>query len=174
MIRRQVRGTLLFAVLALAGWATNSAALPPDDVLQEKVLEVGRSLGWSQAHEDRTEGVFVWRVTLKPPGQLNAECKGLFAWYLKRVGDKVALYDPVYFPYCEPDIKKWDRTQAAQLSLESSKLQEDFKRRWLALVGPITIIAPTAKTHSQTLVSNIFTRLSKDASDEGAQGQPSK
>ncbi|MBI3798151.1 MAG: zinc ribbon domain-containing protein [Deltaproteobacteria bacterium] len=117
--------------------------LPPDDVLQAKLLEVGSAMGWSLAYEDRTEGLFIWRFKIKGRGreQSSYECEGRFTWYMKRVGDQIGVDDPVMvLPPCPLDLP--------QLQAEIRRLQKDFNQRWLALVGPVTLTGPTSATHS--------------------------
>jgi hypothetical protein len=155
---------LLWTVISLAGCATNVSPLPPNDTLQANALEVGRAMGFSNAYEDRAEGLFVW--SFKTRGVLIAQagngCDGLFAWYIKRVGNSIALDDPIAFmPGCSLTPK--------QLSIEGSQLQEEFKSRWSALVGPIIFVPPTAATHSTRLVSEVMARLIKEKAGHSAQ-----
>jgi hypothetical protein len=111
--------------------------LSPDDLLQSKALEAGRSLGWSLAHEDRARGLFIWRIELEVARRRQPPSRhaGTFTWYMKRVGNEIKLYDPI-------DLAPLQDGSGAFLegiSVAARQLQEDFKRRWLALVGPVTL-----------------------------------
>lgn len=141
-----------------------------DDIIEDKVLEVGRAMGWSEAYVNRSEGLFIWWFRVKPPSpaQDGRECDGLFTWYIKRVGDKIALHDPVQFlPNCPREQKQW-------LATEARSLQEDFKRRWLAFVGPVTLIGPTSATHSADIEAAAWARLIKERSTGPTQSSPVK
>jgi hypothetical protein len=128
-----------------------AAALLPDEVLKDKVIEVGQALGLEQAYQDRTEGLFIWRTTLTVAVEASPTCDGFFAWYLKDVGDKVGIDDPAVFPTCHLD--------ESRLRREVQKLQETFKRRWLAAVGPVAIIGPTTQSHDSRLLVTVLSRL---------------
>lgn len=130
------------------------------DVLQDRVLEVGQGMGWSKVYENRAEGLFVWHFQLDASAAQGAgnQCGGLFAWYIKRVEDKVALDDPILFDRtCPPEPRR--------LGAEARRLQELFKRRWLDLVGAVTLISPSAATHSQKLLGQVLSRLYKEGSE---------
>jgi hypothetical protein len=111
--------------------------LGPDDLLRAKALEAGRSLGWSLAHEDRAGGLLIWRLELEVPRKRQPALRhaGTFAWCTKRAGNEIKLYDPIdSAPLSErPTV---DFLEA--ISIAARGLQEEFKRRWLALVGPVT------------------------------------
>jgi hypothetical protein len=111
--------------------------LGPDDLLRAKLLEVGRSLGWSLAHEDRAEGLFVWRIEFEVPRKREPPSRhwGTFTWCMKRVGNELKLYDPID---SAPISSERSMDFVASISAAARQLQEDFKRRWLALVGPVT------------------------------------
>jgi hypothetical protein len=135
-----------FKDLTATGVAAQAAALPPDEVLKDKVVEVGQALGLKEAYQDRTEGLFIWHTTLaiavrKSP---SPTCDGFFVWYLKEVGGKVAIDDPAGFPNCPFDEPRLRR--------EVQQLQETFKRRWLAAVGPVAITGPTTQSHDPRLL----------------------
>ena len=111
--------------------------LPPDDLLRAKVLETGRSLGWSLAHEDHARGLFVWRIEIEAPrrGQPPSRHAGTFTWCMKRLGNQIEVYDP---------IDLIPLTESSGLFLEAistaaGQMQKEFKRRWLARVGPVTL-----------------------------------
>ena len=170
MKHQHVRQAILCITLAWIGCATNLTLLFADDIIEDKVLEVGRAMGWSEAYVNRSEGLFIWwfRVKAPSPAQSGRECDGLFTWYIKRVGDKVALHDPVQFlPNCPREQKQW-------LATEARSLQEDFKRRWLASVGPVTLIGPTSATHSADIEAEAWARLIKERSAGPAQSLPVK
>jgi len=145
--------------------------LPPDRILQDKVLEVGRAMGWSLAYENRDEGLFVWRFKEKSqsPELGGKECEGLFTWYIKRVGNNIALHDPVVStpecPCCAQDPK--------QFAALGKLLQREFQRRWRALVGPIILTGPTDATHSPKLEWQVIGDLIKK-SERPAQTPPNK
>jgi hypothetical protein len=78
---------------------------------------------------------------------------------MKRIGNKIGLDDPVHFlPNCPVEEKQW-------MQAEASRLQEGFKRRWLALVGPVTIVGPNPTTHSSDVEAKAWARLIKEGSD---------
>ncbi len=144
-------------VLADCAAAATSSPLPSDDVLHAKVIEVGRAMGLTEAYRDPTEGLFVWRVKLSvaDPAQPPAECPALFAWYLKRIDNEVALHDPMLL-LCGAKPR-------SELLLETRRFQEEFKRRWLEAVGDVALIPPTARTHSQDLEATVLGLLSKES-----------
>jgi len=150
----------LSAAFVLASWPSSviSDVLPPDNVLQAKVLEVGSEMGLTEIYEDPDEGLFVWRVKLSAAksGQARTECDALFAWYLKRVEDKVALNDP-FLLLCGAN-------PPAEILSETRPFQEEFKRRWLAAVGDVALIPPTTQTHSQDLEAEVLGLLSRESS----------
>lgn len=122
--------------------------LPSDDVLQAKVLEVGRAMGWSLEYENRPESLFIWRVQLPLPGRDAARTIGCcFSWYMKRVDNEIWVNDPLQF---EP-VDGMSAEVAEQLADAARGLQEDFKQRWLALVGPVTLQGASPGTHSLEL-----------------------
>ena len=134
--------------------AQQTTRLPPDRFLQDKALEVGRAMGWSLAYENRDEGLFVWRFKAKPQSQEAGvkECEGLFTWYFKRVGNNIALDDPVVgMPEC-PCCAQESKQFAALAKL----FQREFQQRWRALVGPIILIAPSDATHSPKLEGQVI------------------
>lgn len=95
----------------------------------------------------------------RPPGEAGRTCQGLFVWHVKPVGASVALYDPVVFHgRCEGEAPRYEALVA--------RLQEEFKQRWLALVGPVPIAGPTPKTHSSRLVAEVLVRLIREPSDQ--------
>jgi hypothetical protein len=111
--------------------------LGPDDLLQAKVLEVGRSLGWSLAHEDRDKGLFSWRIKVEVPraGARRSSHAGTFTWCMKRAANEIKLQDSIdLVPLDDVSVDLMEGISAA-----ARELQEDFKRRWLALVGPVTL-----------------------------------
>jgi len=110
--------------------------LAPDDLLQSKVLEAGRLLGWTLAHEDRANGLFVWNIEVEVPRRRQPPSRhaGTFTWCMRRVGNKISLYDPIDLaPFTESSTDFM-----AAVSIAARQVQEEFKRRWLALVGPVT------------------------------------
>jgi hypothetical protein len=118
--------------------------LPPDDVLQVKALEVGRALGWSLAHENRSEGLFIWRFQLPARDDPSRTIGGCFSWYMKRVGNEIWVDDPVQF-------RSDHGVLVEELAELGPRLQADFKGRWLALVGPVTLRGASPQTHSAEL-----------------------
>jgi hypothetical protein len=149
----------LSVLLGFVGFSTAAtpSTLPSDDVLQAKVLEVGHALGLTEAYRDPTEGLFVWRVTLAgtESKQTPIECPALFAWYLKRVDNQVALHDPMLL-LCGANPRP-------EIRLETRRFQEEFKRRWLEAVGDVTLIPPTTRTHSQELEATVLGLLRKES-----------
>jgi hypothetical protein len=122
--------------------------LPPDEVLRAKALEAGRAMAWPLAYENRPEGLFIWRFQLPAPaGDAARPIAGCFSWYMKRVRNEVWVNDPVQF---EP-VDGIPVEDMEQLADAARGLQEDFKRRWLALVGPVTLLAASPETHSLRL-----------------------
>jgi hypothetical protein len=110
--------------------------LGSDELLQAKVLEVGQAFGWPLAHEDRTQGLFIWRIDLlvARKGRSPSPHAGTLTWYMKRNGNELMLHDPIdMFPLHgdSPDLE--------EINAAARELQEDVKRRWLALVGPVTL-----------------------------------
>ncbi len=70
---------------------------------------------------------------------------------MKRVGNELGVDDPVVvLPTCPMDRQ--------QLLAEIRRLQKDFKQRWLALVGPVTLTGPTSATHSVERQTEALTR----------------
>ncbi len=173
---------VLDIVVGCAGTPYNRAkdiTPPPDDVLHEKVLEVGRAMGLPPPYyANQTEGLVVWRIMIKVPGPSPASpvCDGLFAWHIKRVSNRIGLNDPLLLYPCQPAIKvglppnEMKRLQQLLL-IEANCLQEEFKRRWLALVGPMTFVGPTEATHPlKELYIDVFARFVKERSDGQAKG----
>jgi hypothetical protein len=112
--------------------------LASDELLQAKALEVGRALGWSLAHDNRTDGLFIWRIDLEVGREDGSRSnhEGTFAWCMRRVGNEIQLYDPVdLFP-----LSGVSEEGLGEINAAAKRLQEDFKRRWLALVGPVTLL----------------------------------
>jgi uncharacterized protein len=134
--------------------------LPPDDVLQAKLLEVGSSMGWSLAYENHSEGLFIWRLqlTVGTREQPRMPCEGRFTWYMKRVGNAIAVDDPVALIACPLDQH--------QAQAEARRVQEEFKRRWLALVGPVTLRGPTSATHSAAIQSKALVETIKQGREK--------
>jgi hypothetical protein len=137
-IGKQILTNLVFS-------ATPSTSLifsvdPPlgsDELLQAKALEVGRALGWSLAHDSRTEGLFIWRIDLEVRREDGSRSNhaGTFAWCMKRVGNEIQLYDPVdLFP-----LSGISEDGLGAINAAAKLLQEEFKLRWLALVGLVTL-----------------------------------
>ena len=119
--------------------------LPPDDVLQAKVLKVARAMGWALAYENRSEGLFTWRADLDCGAGRPIGC--CFSWYMKRVRNEIWVDDPVQ---CVP-LHGGSLEVGERLAAAVRPLQEDFKRRWFALVGPVTLRGPSPETHSSEL-----------------------
>jgi hypothetical protein len=169
-----MKRTILATVLAcsaisrsVVNSAAQSAPLPPDDVLQAKVLEVGRAMGLTETYHDPVEGLFVWRVKVSvgPPEKPAAECNALFLWHLKRIDNRVALNDPLILPSCDPQ-------QQAALLPKIRPIQLEFVRRWRAAVGDVTIVGPTAQTHSQALEGLVLALLSKESGSRASPQLP--
>jgi tetratricopeptide (TPR) repeat protein len=162
-IGRQIMTNLVFS----AGPSTQllfslDPPLPPDEVLQENALAAGRAMGWSLAYENRAEGLFIWRVLLPAPDrEATRTIACCFSWYMKRVGNEIWVDDPFQ---CEPVA---GIEVIEQLALAGRALQEEFKRRWLALVGPVMLRGPSPETHSAEL-------MTKAALEVAAQGALAK
>jgi hypothetical protein len=131
-------------------------ALPADGVLQTKAIEAGLGMGWSLAYENRSEGLFIWRTELPAPAACFAPSPArdsqptircCFSWYMKRVGNELWVDDPLQF---EP-LHFASEEAMEQLNDVARNLQEDFKKRWLALVGPVTMQGAHPETHSTEL-----------------------
>jgi hypothetical protein len=106
--------------------------LPPNKVLYAKIAEVGRAMSMPLVYEDKKEGLFIWRFGT--PG-----CDGRFAWHVKRAGNGLAVNDPAFL--------RGKRGMCGLNTERVPQMQEEFKRRFLALAGPIRL-RPPAKTHS--------------------------
>jgi hypothetical protein len=143
------RGLLGIALSLACGAAW--AAAPLSEMLFDKVVEVGRALGFHEAYEDRAEGLFIWRIAATDPGS-GEQCIGFFEWYLKPAEDGVALQDSVVLPVCHG---------APWVQSEQQRLRDEFKRRWLAAVGPVAI-APGPTTHTAGLDARVVYMLSRD------------
>jgi hypothetical protein len=129
--------------------------LPPDDVLHAKTLEAGQAMGWSLAYENRSEGLFLWRVQLPAPdGEASVPIGCCFSWYIKHVHNEIWADDSLQF---EP--RSMSTEVMEQLAAAARSLQEDFKRRWLALVGPVTLRGASPETHSSELQVRAMTAL---------------
>jgi tetratricopeptide (TPR) repeat protein len=117
-------------------------APPPDELLFDKVLEAGRAMGWQKPiYADRSAGKVVWRVKLDVAGV----CDGMFGWNIKRLGNMVAIHDPLFASGCRQDRSRRQLQRLQQFTqVETRCLQEDIKRRWLTLVGPVTIVGTSA------------------------------
>jgi hypothetical protein len=137
---------MLGIALALAGCTAGPPPLPPEAVLDGRANEVARGLGLGEVHVDRAEGLFIWRYSMPMPDTAPAgvRCEGLLAWHIRPVDGAVGLDDPVN------GLCTGEPGDAAVLQLRAAMraLQEEFKQRWLALVGPVTIIGPTPETHA--------------------------
>jgi hypothetical protein len=136
-IGKQILTNLVFSATPSANAMFSiDPPLGSDELLQAKVLEVAQAFGWPLAHEDRTQGLFVWRIDLvvAHKGQSPSTHAGTFSWYLKRNGNEILLHDPVnIFPAdFSPDF-------IGEIGAAAQELQEEFKRRWLARVGPVTL-----------------------------------
>lgn len=134
--------------------------LPPDGSLQAKALEVGQALGWQLAFENRAEGLFIWYIELVvPPGDASgARYPGTFAWYMKRKGNEIWLDDPVNLCLAH-GFGSEELLQ--EINTGTRVLQEEFKRRWLALVGPVTLRGASPQTHSAELVTEAAIEVAK-------------
>jgi hypothetical protein len=147
--------------LTLAACATVTAPVPPDDVLRAKAVEVGRSMGLSEPYRDDSNGIFIWHVHLVSP-ETPAGCNGLFAWYMKRLENGVALDDPMLLQRCGDNAQQ-AVVLAGRLQPVMRRFQEDFKRRWLDLVGPVRLIGPTSATHSPAALAQAFKAAGEQA-----------
>jgi hypothetical protein len=161
---KQILTNLVFSVGPAAQLVFSmDPPLPPDELLQAKILEVGRAMGWNLALEDRAEGLFIWRINVVVPHARapGASYPGTFAWYTKRRGSEIWLDDPVdLFP-----VDGASEGLLVDLNAGARELQEEFKRRWLALVGPVTLRGATPETHSAEL---LIQAVLKVAEAEGA------
>lgn len=133
---------MLATIAAAGGGPARDIAPPPDEVLFDKVLEVGRAMSWREPiHEDRATGKVIWRVKLDVAGI----CDGVFGWSIKRDGNIVGVHDPLQSIPCGRGLSRRQFQRLQQFNqVETRCLQEDFKRRWLALVGPVTITGTSA------------------------------
>jgi hypothetical protein len=143
------RGLLGIALSLACGAAW--AALPPSEMLFDKVVEVGRALGFHEAYEDRAEGLFIWRIAATDPGNTQ-RCAGFFEWYLRPAEDEVALQDSVVLPGCH---------DAPWVQSEQGRLRDEFKRRWLRAVGPVAIV-PRPTTHTAGLDARVMYLLARE------------
>jgi hypothetical protein len=80
--------------------------------------------------------------------------------YMKRLENGVALNDPILLLRCG-DTAQQATVLARQLQPAMRRLQEDFKRRWLDVVGPVKLIGPTPATHSASVLNDAFKRASE-------------
>jgi hypothetical protein len=137
-IGKQMLTNLVFSVTPSTGAMFSiDPPLGADEFLQAKVLEVGQALGWTLAHEDRSQGLFVWRIDLVVAHKVQSPSThaGTFTWCMKRDGNEMRLHDPInMFPAIGASPEFLEEINAA-----AREVQEDFKRRWLALVGPVTL-----------------------------------
>ena len=108
------------------------AKLPPNKVLYAKITEVGRAIGMPLVYEDKKEGLFIFRFG-------TGRCDGRFVWYVKRAGNGLPVDDPATL--------RGKRGMCGLNTERVPQMQEEFKRRFLALAGPIRLRAP-GKTHS--------------------------
>ena len=79
---------------------------------------------------------------------------------MKRSDDGVALNDPILLSRCGEPVQQATML-ARQLQPAMRRLQEDFKRRWLDVVGPVKLIGPTPATHSASALDDAFKRASE-------------
>lgn len=129
--------------------------LPPGDLLYAKTLEAGNAMGWSKAYENPAEGLFIWRVKVPAPVPDAARTfGGCFAWYMKRVENEIWVHDPVQFAAVDGSAEVME-----QLTEEARGLQENFKRRWLALVGPVTLRGASPEIHKLELLMSTMADL---------------
>jgi hypothetical protein len=148
-IAREILTNLVFAAGSSSQLVFSiDPALPRDDVLQAKALEAGRALGWPMAYQNSSEGLFIWRLQLPvPDGDATHTIGCCFSWYMKRIRNEVWVDDSTQFePVGGISVKVME-----QLVDMARGLQEDFKRRWLALVGPVTLRGASPETHSSEL-----------------------
>ena len=136
--------------------------LPPDDVLQTRLLEVARAMALSLAYENRSEGLFVWRFQLVVP-TASHPFSGCISWYMKRVRNEIYLDDPCLFE----NVAGMSLEEMEQRAVAVQQLQEDFKQRWLALVGPVALRGPSPRTHRSefqlSVMKDIVEKLSPEA-----------
>ncbi len=149
----------LMAAVFIGGCATMSAPTPSEETLWGKAIEVGRAMGLEEPYQDRTSGILVWRIHVTSPDAPSG-CDGLFAWHMKRLENGVALNDPILLRRCG-DTAQQAAMLARSLRPAMQRLQEDFKRRWLDLVGPVKLIGPTPATHSASALDDAFKRASE-------------
>ncbi len=114
---------------ATGGARGPGATLPPDDLLYLKIAEVGRAMDMPLVYENKKEGLFIWRFG-------KSGCEGRFAWHVKRAGNELALNDPAPL-----------RGKCSLITERVPQIQEEFKRRFLALAGRIRLRGPS-KDHS--------------------------
>jgi hypothetical protein len=136
--------SVLVFIAMCAAVHTAAAQLPPEDVLYDKVLEVGRALKLTEVSQDRMEGVFVWRFNLSGSGP--QACEAFFAWYLKRLGDDAVVQNDPGTWSCGRPLAPDERAKLdPKFTGEIRQLQKDFKARWLRLVGPAKLARPSAE-----------------------------
>jgi hypothetical protein len=161
-IGKQILTKLVFSPSPSVGLIVSiDPPLGPDDLLQAKALEVGRSLGWSLAQEDRAAGLFIWRIELEVSiGRLPpSRHAGTYTWCMKRVGNELRLYDPIDLA----PLSAGSVDFMASIGVAARQTQEDFKRRWLALVGPVTF-----QPASPEMVERCVTAAAQVAQAQGA------
>jgi len=142
-----------------AGSFDRDRPLPPQSQLDRAVLALAESKGWSLAYKDTDEGLFVWEVPLLPGDR--PMCTAVFAWYLKRVENQIALYDPLNsldLEMCAMSI--------TDFRVAAHRLQQDTKQRWLAEVGPVVFAGPSSATHSFDLLARVMADVTKSKLDE--------
>jgi hypothetical protein len=151
---------VLGIALALAGCMAGQSALPPETVLEDRALEVARGLGLTEVHVDRADGLFIWRYSMAVPAAAptGVRCEGLLTWHIRPIDGAVGLDDPVN-GLCTGEPGD---AAALQLRAEMRVLQEEFKQRWLALVGPVTITGPTPETHAAGVQGPAVARALED------------
>ena len=140
---------------ALITVALAIATLPSEDVLLDKIAEVGRSMNLTEITQDRSQKVFVWRQTVKDIGP--QECAMFFAWSIRRLDDQsMALYDPVLSGTgCLEDLSPKDRSKAVKkFGSQAQDTQREFIKRFVKLVGPVKF-APAPDDLTQLAIDQL-------------------
>lgn len=115
-----------------------AAALPSEDVLLDKIAEVGRSMNLTEVKQDRAARLFVWRLPMHRVGPEG--CVMYFAWSIQRVDDRsIVMYDPALSSSsCLHGVAEKDRPKAAnKISSQVRETQQEFSKRFVKLVGPV-------------------------------------
>jgi hypothetical protein len=112
------------------------STIPSEDILHAKLRDVGNRLGGMLLYDDPAEGLFAWKIELLTP-QDSTPATACISWFMKPGRNAIHLHDPVFW-----QAPKFNVTTQGELAAIASSLQEEFKRRWLEMVGPIQLREP--------------------------------